>query len=127
MKIKLLVEQLVEKHNFDLSYPGRALWVGKPGLEDTGLGDLVVCVCPQLNRYIVGRALSDRPGFSVYYSKSWEPKWAFNDDGSPLKDLAGADEQMCVLVERFLPSTKAQVTELDGELWWEDWFTSLER
>lgn len=124
--MKSLVEHLAGKHNFNLKFPGRALWVTNPGLESAPIGDLVVCVCPQRLRYVIGRALPDRPGFSVYYSMNWEPERAFSDEGCPIKDLARADEQMRELVEYFLPSGEAQVTELISEVWWEEAFDALE-
>ncbi len=126
MRVKSLVEHLAKKHNFNLKFPGRALWVANPGSGDAPIGDLVVCVCPQKPRYVIGRALPDRPGFSVYYSPNWEPERAFSDEGCPIKDLTRADEQMEELVEYFLPSAEAQVTELVSEIWWEEWFDAVE-
>lgn len=113
MSTGTLIAKLARKHQFNLLIPGRALWLESPTGEETASGDLVICVCRHDPRYIVGESYTDGPGFCVHYSPGWQPQRAFNQHGYPMKNLASADRQMCVLVKRYLASDQAFVTEMD--------------
>jgi len=109
------VSQLAHKYEFDLGYPGRALWVKNPNSEQGDSDDLMICVRPRQGRYVVGQARPNGPGFCVYYSPAWKPLRAFNDYGNPIRDLASADREMCTLVGKFLSSETAQITPLEDD------------
>jgi hypothetical protein len=113
MRTEMLVAELARKHHFNLSFPGRALWLEGPSEEEPVSGELVICVCRHDPPYIIGQSYPDRPGFCVYYSPSWQPVRAFNQYGRPMKNLSSADKQMCELVQRYLMSGESFVTELE--------------
>lgn len=115
MSTGTLVTKIAHKHQFNLLYPGRALWVERPSQGATDSGNLVICVCRHDPRYIIGQSYQDKPGFCVYYSPGWQPMRAFNQNGRPMKNLASADRQMCEVVKRFLASEESFVTEVEEE------------
>jgi len=118
MSTGTLIAKLARKHQFNLLIPGRALWLESPPQEKPAAGNLVICVCRHDPRYIIGQSDSDGPGFCVHYSPGWQPQRAFNQHGYPMKNLASADRQMGELVEHYLLSVEAFVTELEEELPW---------
>ena len=115
MTIENLVTQLANKHNFNLTLPGRALWVENPEPQKQPHSDLVICVCPRKSRYIVGRTYPYSRGFCVYYSDTWQPLRAFNDSGRPIRDLEQANDEMCEVVEYFESSAEVLITEIEGD------------
>jgi hypothetical protein len=113
MRTGVLISKLAHKHQFNLSYPGRALWLESPAEGEAVSGELVVCVCRYDPRYIIGQSYADGPGFCVHYSPAWQPLRAFNRHGMPIKNLASADRQMRDLVQRYLASEDSFVTEVE--------------
>jgi hypothetical protein len=95
------------------------LWLESPAEDESASGNLVICVCRHDPRYIIGQSDRDGPGFCVHYSPGWQPQRAFNQHGYPMKNLASADRQMGALVQRYLESEEAFVTEMEDESIWE--------
>jgi hypothetical protein len=99
LRIKVLVDQLITRHNFEL-IPGNALWVAPIKKNH---GTLIIALGKDGQIYVVARTYlfgdKEITGFRVYYDLDWHPFASVNDNGYLIKDPKSADVKMCQLIE----------------------------